>query len=340
MVLTAATPALFLGIDATGWAAIAAIGSLLAAVATFGTAIFLHRAQGARPRLIVRLAVLDEAVTYTRTPVKRETLANGGTRWPSGCVEAISVRIENKGRTPLTASRPVFQILAPWWHPQRWLLAVRWKRWEIGMAAFPGVGLETAQRVRVEPHDYAEFMLDARPLMASPQRPADGRPRRWHHVRVRVKVAGRRDAVARRMTLDLSPGQIQFSGQPETLRDFVRRYYMRNALLQGKSDAPEDTSNGLMSASTLANMIVHAFESEPASDRESQIREILAIHHAKNYTTARLQVLYLYMALRDAGFVSREEYDAAVADASGTPPAVSPPEADPPNPDEQSGPNP
>ncbi|MFE5339889.1 hypothetical protein ACFQ80_06690 [Isoptericola sp. NPDC056578] len=320
MVLTQAVPSPeFLGVDATGWAAVAAIGSLFAALATLITALVIHRATGARPRISVQLSVISDGVTFHRAAA-RSSSQQDKPRWPPTTgVEAITVRVENKGRTPLTASTPRFEILAPLWHKDRWWGASRRKRWEIGTYAFAGEGVVTGDRVRVEPHDYAEYLLDARPLMASPHRPPDGRDRRWHHLRVRVRVAGRRDAVARWTPLFLTPGQSQFSGSPETFRQFVRRYFMRDALFRARSKDPGSGPNTVGAGDLAASMVLFG-DKEPAAAKlnAARVREVLA-HH---YDDAGSQTLYFFIALRDGGFLTDDEYQAATGDVPGNPPVV------------------
>lgn len=206
-----------LSIDADQWAAVAAMGSL-------ATALVLHRSSGARPKVKVEIALLDEYSLRRRSP-----RAKAPPNWSGYGVEAVAVRIENGGRTALTASSPIFDCMDAWWKPERWWRTLRRKRHTVGTVPLPFRGFTTADSVRIEPFDVAEFLLDIGPLFGR-QRPRVARRHSWDYVRVRVPIAGRSDVVMSRARIPAGPKVPQLSGEPLDLRTFLIRYFIGKSL--------------------------------------------------------------------------------------------------------------
>lgn len=217
----------FLSLDATTWAALAAVGAFVAALASAVTAVVTHWSTGARPRVVVELAALDEYSVRRRRLRPWPMRSTLPPRWSAGRLEGAVVRVENKGRTALTATTPQFEVLDQWRRPRRWLRALPWRRHSIGTKLLPFRDMTTADRVRIEPHDYAEFLAELSPLFGDPSSAKHPWrvPRDWHHVRVRVPIAGRRDAVVRRPIM-ASPRRPQLSGATVTLEQFLTRHYL------------------------------------------------------------------------------------------------------------------
>lgn len=215
----------FWGLDATAWAAFAAIGSFLAALLSLLAATFTHWGSGARPKVGVDLATLASD-SLSRRGVKAQPNADF---WSNNGIEGVIVRIENAGRTPLTADKPLFECMDPWTKRRPWQ---RKKRRTIGTTALPFEGLVTDFPMRIEPHDMRECFLELAPLFGDPGKSSRHMVRDWHHVRVRVKVAGRRDVVVRRRPIPAAPHLPQLSGEPITLLQFLSRYFLRWALLR------------------------------------------------------------------------------------------------------------
>lgn len=295
----------FWGLDATAWAAVAAMGAFLAAVASMVAALFTHWGSGARPKVHVDLASLADD-SLSRRGLKAKPNAEF---WRSDGIEGVVVRIENAGRTPLTADKPVFECMDPWTKRRRWQ---RKKRRTIGTTALPFDGLVTDFPMRIEPHDMQECFLELAPLFGNPAAPGRHITRDWHHVRVRVKIAGRRDAVVRRRPIAAAPNKPQLSGEAVTLRQFLHRYFLRRALMKPEGDE-RDAALVERSMAVWSLLELHAAEGKFTRDT---VQAVLTEDGGADLSRG-VSPLSVVFALRDAGFMTAE-------DARPAPPADEP----------------
>lgn len=287
----------FLGLDATAWAAVAAIGALLAALASTVTSLLTHHATGARPRVTVRIASLTDGVLQQRAVWTKEP-----GHWDQGGLQGVLVQIENGGRTALTAHAPVFELRDAWTSRRRWHRRLRRQLHTIGTQTLPFRGLTTADRVRVEPHDSVTYFVELAPLFGRPGE--DGfQPRDWHHARVRVPIAGRRDVVPRRSPIAASPDKSQLSGKPIDMRTLLSRYFLRLAIMQERGDKGGDS----WLPPSMAQVLVWTLEDAKKRDGKFTMENIQHSFEECNLQAPWNAALEVAFVLRDAGFMDDED---------------------------------
>lgn len=295
----------FLGLDATSWAAVAAVASFLATFSVMLTSVLIHRATGPRPRVTVQIGALSGNSLY-----RRSTRAKEPSDWPEDAIEGVVVRVENRGRTQFTASAPMYEYLDPWWSLRRWWLVVRrWNRTVIAMP-LPISGLSTEDRVQVAPLADVEFFMDLSPVFDGSSLESDTAGT-WHHIRVRVRIAGRRDRVVRRSTIAASPAKQQLSGEPLSPRLFLVRYFLlesyasiRSARNPARRPFPE-----FFVAAAAATLIADRLAGDERLTYGSIADILRPLQSWPSDAECRLMALKVGSALAHAGFVTRDELD-------------------------------
>ncbi len=237
-----------MGLGATAWAALAAIGSMLAAIVSAGTALYLHRASGARIKAFTQTGLLRREGLYPDSERQVGRMFHSRTGQPVDGLEVLVVTVVNVGRTAATVGQPGFAAFEAWWSRRRLLsLVVSTSKPGVALLTQPLQleGVSTDERVRIEPNDQVDFIYDRWGLF--PAFADDGeRPPKWHHVAGMVPFA--------------SEGHVRFQSaattRGTTFREFAYWYVVADALTPSARDAKSTNALTLDEAFDVADSLV------------------------------------------------------------------------------------
>lgn len=160
------------------------ITALAISAAVAGWNVLKYILDGGRVRVRLERGYLDETALFS-APFRNATKVATGLRPPSRLhVEVGVLKVENLGRTAVTIFDPSFDLGSKWsWR------RLRFGRWTIAPMALSFKEARTTSTVRIDPFDFATFVLDAEPAFTSAGPQREGKPRR---IRASVGVGGKR----------------------------------------------------------------------------------------------------------------------------------------------------
>jgi hypothetical protein len=161
------------------------IVALAVSAAVAGWNVLKYILDGGRVRVRLERGYLDETALFS-APFRAGTKAASSLRPPSRLhLEVGVVRVENLGRTAVTIYDPSFDLGGKWsWR------RFRFGRWTVAPMTLKFKEAKVESVIRIDPFDFALFILDAESALSS-----EGPPRRRskkRRLRASVGVAGKR----------------------------------------------------------------------------------------------------------------------------------------------------
>jgi hypothetical protein len=277
---------------------IVSVVALVVSVSVAGWNVLKYILDGGRVRVRLERGRLDEESLHSgpfRSEVARQALGYGR----ENHVEVGVLRVENLGRTAVTIHEPAFDIGWRW----SWSKFRIW-RWTVSPVAFPFREAKTDTVVRLDPFDFATFILDVDPALRSEgYKP---RFRRRRVIRASVRVAGKR---LRRRSSQWSAWRIPMNAvaltEPVSLQQAVFREVFRASRPLG-----DDSPGSFLSATYAAHLVKRASEANDPLTVERLTELIEECGNREAVRKVSLLPINLHFDLVRDGYIDRDGFPA------------------------------